>query len=229
MKQIKLLVLLALVLASPVLYGYYRPNIQYAPSDGMVEHVVLNPARSRQGGSLGTGWPSVVTYEPGADLPKITSIDFSPSTSNTMHFMWHPLHHATRAGDLFIDFHNSMTTANAGKVRFRVKMWKATINTNLASLGAATVTTDWTYDPPDTTRTNYPNFFVGPGYSGSVYGGQVGVVSMTSLGLSSIQDEVHVAISREVGHSDDTHTGSLSLYRVEFHYPVKPLVLAVGD
>lgn len=227
MKYTTLALIVALLAPLTVVAADYTGT--YISGTGYIEHVVLFPARSNQSQTLGADYPDIGLYAPGANLPELTSLDFDASAIETMDFMWHPLHHATRAGTAYIDIHYSMATAHAGTVRMTFQVWPIAPGADLASLPAAAVSTSWTIDPRDTARTADVNFY-GVGYSGSIIGTNMGQFDMGALGLTTIQNECLCRLTREADDgTNDTHTGDLCVYRVELHYKVNPYALTIGE
>jgi hypothetical protein len=199
----------------------------YTAGTGYIEHVIMFPSKVKSVQDLGAGWPDAEELTPGTGY--VTAYAFSPTAVEAYYGTWHPLHHATRTGQCYLDLHYTMSSAHAGTVRMTASFWKVTAGTNLASIGAPTVTTSWTIDPRDTALYSDHNFFA-LGYSGAVAGGQVGQISMTTLGLTSIQDEVFYLLQRDATDgTHDTHTGDLDLLRFEAHYAANPYVLSVGE
>lgn len=206
-----------------------RKCFQRTPSD-YVEHVVLFPARSQQSQTLGAGFPDIELYDTGTNKPKVTSMDFDATAVETMEFNWHPLHNIKRAGGfVFVDLHYSMTTAHAGTVRLKLEMWRANAGLDLAALGSANGSVTWTLNPSDSARIYDYNFYEVP-YSGTIRGGEMGKIDLTSLGITSRQCEFLCRLTRVADDGTyDTHTGDLSVYRVEFHYQVDPVMETFGE
>jgi len=216
-------------------WGAEYTNI-YLDSGRYIEQVVFNPARTRTNNALGNGYPDITLYAPGGDpsapleAPRITSADYDPSTTEAMDLSFHPVHQISTTGNLYVDVHYSMATANAGNVTWRLDIWRLDENddiSSLSSMGTADVTTTWTMNPVDTARTYDYNFFEVP-YSGAIQGDQIGVVDLSSIS-NGFQSEWLVKFSRDAGNALDTHTGDVSLYRLEFHFPVEAKWLATGN
>jgi hypothetical protein len=195
-----------------------------------IEHVVLFPARSQQSQTLGSGFPDVEQYDTGTNKPKVTSLDFDASSVEVMEFNWHPLHNIDRQGDwLYVDIHYSMATAHTGTVRMKLEMWRANAGTDLSALGAANASVAWTINPDDNDRVYDYNFYEIP-YSGTIRGGEFCKIAISSLAPTSRQCEYLCRLSREATDGTyDTHTGSLSVYRVEFHYKVSNTLESYGE
>jgi hypothetical protein len=196
----------------------------------MVEQIILYPSKAKNAQDLGAGWPDVPEYTfPGGAGIYYTGLDFDAAAVEAYFGQWHPLHNATREGTCYVDLHYCMTSAHTGTVSMTLDLWTVSYNNDLASLNAPTVTTSWTIDPVDTARYYDVNFY-NIGYSGTVRGTRMGQFSMTSLGLSTIQNEVFYRLRRNATDAiNDTHTGDISIFRVEFHYPISRYTMTVGE
>ncbi len=195
-----------------------------------MEHVGLYQAKMKNASDLGTGWPDVPEYTfPGGAGIFYTGLDFDAGSVEAYCGTWHPLHQVTRTGNLYVDLHYCMTSAHAGTVRMTLDLWKVNAGDDLASLNAATATTSWTINPNDAARIYDYNFYTIP-YSGTIQGGQMGVINMATLGITSRQCEVFYRLRRDATDgTNDTHTGELSLFRMEFHYQCTGVKESAGE